>query len=155
MDWRKALRYLAIGIPALFILIQLVPYGRSHSNPVVTRAVRWDSPRTEQLASQACGDCHSNLTKWPWYTNVAPVSWLVQRDVDEGRSNLNFSEWNQAQPDISDLVDQVQSGEMPPLQYKLIHGGSRLSDAEKRELVNGLIRTYATDPPSGIRQGGG
>ncbi len=155
MDWRKALRYLAIGIPALFLLIQLVPYGRSHSDPAVTRAVRWDSPRTEQLASQACGDCHSNLTKWPWYTNVAPVSWLVQHDVDDGRGNLNFSEWDQPQPDISELVDQIQGGEMPPLQYKLIHGGSRLSDSEKRDLVNGLIRTYATDPPSGIRQGGG
>ena len=155
MDWRKLLRYLAIGIPALFILIQLVPYGRSHSNPAVTQAVRWDSPRTEQLATQACGDCHSNLTKWPWYTNVAPVSWLVQRDVDEGRSNLNFSEWDKPQPDISDLVDQIQSGEMPPLQYKLIHGGARLSDAEKRDLINGLITTYATDPPAGVRQSGG
>jgi Haem-binding domain len=86
---------------------------------------------------------------------VAPVSWLVQHGVDEGRSYLNFSEWDKPQPDISELVDQIQSGEMPPLQYKLIHGGARLSDAEKRELVNGLIRTYAKDPPSGIRQGGG
>ena len=155
MDWRRALRYAAIGIPGLFLLIQLIPYGRSHSDPPVTRAIRWDSPRTEQLATEACGDCHSNLTKWPWYTNVAPVSWLVQRDVDEGRSNLNFSEWDQAQPDISDLVDQVQSGEMPPLQYKLIHGGARLSGAEKRELVNGLIKTYAQDSPAGIKQGRG
>ena len=155
MDWRKALRYLAIGIPVLFVLIQLVPYGRSHANPAVTRAIRWDSPRTEQLATQACGDCHSNLTKWPWYTNVAPASWLVQRDVDEGRGKLNFSEWDKPQPDISDLMDQIQSGEMPPLQYKVIHGGARLSDAEKRELIAGLIRTCANDPPAGIKQGGG
>lgn len=155
MDWRKALRYAAIGVPVLFVVIQLVPYGRSHANPTVTRAIRWDSPRTEQLATQACGDCHSNLTKWPWYTNVAPVSWLVQRDVDEGRGKLNFSEWDKPQVDISELVDQIQSGEMPPLQYKLIHGGARLSGTEKRELVDGVIRTYAKDPPAGIKQGGG
>jgi heme-binding protein len=147
MDWRKILRWAAIGISALLILIQLIPYGRDHSDPPVTRAVRWDSPRTEQLADQACGDCHSNLTHWPWYTNVAPVSWLVQNDVDEGRGILNFSEWDKPQPDIGELVEQVQGGEMPPLQYKLIHGGARLSDSEKQELADGLVRTYAQDPP--------
>ena len=59
---------------------------------------------------------------------MAPVSWLVQRDVDEGRGILNFSEWDKTQPDIGEVVEQVQSGEMPPLQYKLIHGGARLSN---------------------------
>jgi mono/diheme cytochrome c family protein len=57
----------------------------------------WDSGRTRVLAQQSCFDCHSNLTKWPWDSNIAPFSWLIQRDVDSGRSALNFSEWNNVQ----------------------------------------------------------
>ena len=61
-------------------LIQFVPYGRDHDNPEVTNTVAWDSPRTAELFDPACADCHSNETDWPWYSNVAPVSWLVQSD---------------------------------------------------------------------------
>ncbi|MDH4347045.1 MAG: heme-binding domain-containing protein, partial [Thermoleophilia bacterium] len=81
------------GVVAALLLAQLVPYGRAHDNPAVSQSVTWDSPRTEQLARGACLDCHSNETVWPWYSNVAPVSWLVQGDVDGGRERLNFSEW--------------------------------------------------------------
>jgi hypothetical protein len=63
------------------VLIQLVPFGRDHTNPVVTAEPRWDSPVTRELADRACFDCHSNETEWPWYAGVAPVSWLVYRDV--------------------------------------------------------------------------
>ena len=67
----------AIAVVALLVIGQLVPYGRDHGNPRVTQEVRWDSARTRELAAGACFDCHSNLTEWKWYTNVAPVSWLV------------------------------------------------------------------------------
>ena len=79
----------ALWLAALFVVAQLVPYGRSHAAPPVTREVRFDSARTEQLFRGACGDCHSNHTTWPVYSYVAPVSWLVQRDVDSGRQSLN------------------------------------------------------------------
>jgi hypothetical protein len=79
------------------LLIQLVPYGRDHDNPPVQSEPPWDSPDTRALARQACFDCHSNETEWPAYANIAPVSWLVQRDVDEGRAVLNFSEWQRPQ----------------------------------------------------------
>lgn len=138
-----------------FLLIQLVPYGRDHANPPVTGEPRWDSPRTAQLVRASCGDCHGNRTTWPWYSNVAPMSWLVQKDVDEGRGVLNFSEWNRPQPGVGDLVDQVLSGEMPPTKYTILHSGAALSDAEKRALARGLERTYAQSPPAGIRGGGG
>ena len=82
-----------IVIIGLFVLIQVVPYGRNHANPPVLNEPRWDSPKTRQLAVRACYDCHSNETIWPWYSNVAPVSWLVQKDVDQGRDEINFSEW--------------------------------------------------------------
>lgn len=72
--------------------IQAVLYGRQHSNPPVVAEPKWDAPQTRSLAARACFDCHSNETVWPWYSNFAPISWLVQRDVDEGRRALNFSE---------------------------------------------------------------
>lgn len=137
-----------VALVVLFGLIQLVPYGRDHSNPPVTQEVKWDSARTRELALGACYDCHSNLTVWPWYSNVAPVSWLTQMDVDEGRSILNFSEWNLPQDaEADEIVEVVREGEMPPWQYKPLHPAGRLSSAEQDELVQGLERTLAADPP--------
>jgi hypothetical protein len=139
-----------IAFAVLFVLIQLVPYGRDHSNPPVTQEVKWDSPRTRELAVGACYDCHSNLTVWPWYSNVAPMSWLVQSDVDGGREILNFTEWNRPQDvDAQEIVEIVQEGEMPPLQYKPLHPAGRLSSTEQDELAKGLQRTLAADPPVG------
>ena len=79
------------------VAIQLVPYGRDHDNPPVLADAPWDSARTRELAVRACFDCHSNETHWPWYSNIAPISWLTQNNVKEGRDELNFSEWNRRQ----------------------------------------------------------
>ena len=133
---------------ALFLLIQLVPYGHAHDNPPVTQAVKFDSPRTEQLFNDACGACHSNMTKWPWDSYVAPSSWLVEKDVNEGRSILNTSEWDrlqQAEP--SEVAEVINEGEMPPLQYKVMHSSARLSDQEKQDLAAGMLKTFQQDPP--------
>jgi mono/diheme cytochrome c family protein len=133
---------------AAFALIQLVPYGRAHGNPSVRSQPRWDSARTQALFAQACGACHSNLTKWPWYSDVAPVSWLVQHDVDEGRSRFDVSRWRQqGQPEAGEAAAVVRSGEMPPLQYRLLHKEARLSSAERAALAAGLERTFAAGPP--------
>ncbi len=108
----------------------------------MTREPAWDSPRTRALAAHACFDCHSNLTHWPWYSNIAPVSWLTQRDVDDGRSALNFSEWDRSQDaGVGDIVDAVNGGGMPPWYFKLMHPKARLSKAEKADLVAGLQQT--------------
>lgn len=132
-----------VALLSAFVAIQFVPYGRDHTNPVVTAEPSWDSPRTRELAKQACFDCHSNETVWPWYASIAPVSWLVYRDVDDGRKRLNFSEWPQlsaggAAAIVGEAAEKVDGGEMPPIQYKVIHSGARLSDAEKQELITGL-----------------
>ena len=150
-DWagRSKLRAGLLIIVAGLLLIQLFPYGRDHSNPPVTRAVAFDTPLTEQLADDACGHCHSNLTSWPIESNIAPTSWLIQHDVEDGRKTLNFSEWDRPQPDVGELAGVIQEGEMPPLQYRLLHPGSRLSDSEKADLIAGLTRTYRSDPPGG------
>ena len=136
-----------LGGIALLALIQLVPYGRSHANPPVTHAVKWDSPRTAKLFSQACQDCHSNLTSWRWYDSIAPASWLVQHDIEDGRQRFNVSEWNRGQPEVGEVVRAITSGSMPPIQYKVVHSGGRLSQAERRLLAHGIAATYKKDPP--------
>lgn len=123
-----------------FLVIQVVPYGRDHDNPPVVAEPSWDSAQTRELAARACFDCHSNETVWPWYSNVAPVSWLVQRDVDEGREELNYSEWNRPQ-EGDESAETVIEGSMPPRSYLLTHADARLTDAELAELVDGLVAT--------------
>jgi hypothetical protein len=143
MSKKRLFGLVLLAAVVLFGLIQLVPYGRDHSNPPVQQEPNWDSPRTRELAVGACFDCHSNETIWPWYSNVAPVSWLVQRDVDEGRSRLNFSEWNVRGRGVGELTEVIREGEMPPSQYKLMHASARLSADEKDALINGLTATLS------------
>jgi hypothetical protein len=142
--WRTA----GIVVVLLVVAIQLIPYGRDHTNPPVTAEPAWDSPDTRASAVTACFDCHSNETEWPWYTNVAPMSWLVQRDVDEGRETLNFSEWDRPQSEEIDEVGEIViEGEMPPTQYTLIHRDASLSDEERQALAEGLETTMDGSPP--------
>lgn len=125
----------------LFGLIQLVPYGRTHSNPRTTEEPKWDSPRTRELAVRACFDCHSNETHWPWYANVAPFSWVVQRDVDAAREVINFSQWNYTFELASYSGLSVRSGSMPPTKYRLAHPEADLTAQELADLARGLDAT--------------
>jgi hypothetical protein len=136
------------------LLIQVIPYGHDHTNPPVVKEPNWDSAQTREITKRACFDCHSNETVWPWYSNVAPVSWLVYRDVADGREHLNFSEWDvhpsmpegegegeehQHGPDV--IKDVLQSHEMPPATYLLMHPEARLTDQERQALIDGLIKS--------------
>jgi hypothetical protein len=140
MTMSKVLKILLVLV-ALAALIQLVPYGRNHSNPPVVLEPNWDSPQTRELAQRACFDCHSNETVWPWYSNVAPVSWLVQFDSEEGRGYLNFSDWNTNDQMINKIEEVVMSGKMPPSSYTLMHATAKLTDAEKTALVSGIQKS--------------
>jgi hypothetical protein len=144
-----------LGSVVFFALIQLVPYGRDHRNPPVRREPAWDSPRTRELAVRACFDCHSNQVRWPWYSDVAPVSWLIQHDVDEARSELNFSEWDRPQEEADEAGEEVAEGEMPLWSYRLAHPEARLSDRERRELVAGLDATVGRGGSRVSRRGRG
>lgn len=135
-----------------FLAIQLIPYGWNHTNPAVVAEPKWDTPRTRELFFRACADCHSNESKWPWYSRVAPVSWLVYHDVQEARENLNASQWNRPQKDADEASEMVQKGEMPLPIYLPLHPEARLSAAEKAELVRGLAATFGTE---GGSEGGG
>jgi mono/diheme cytochrome c family protein len=134
-------RVAALGLLAAFFAIQLVPYGRSHSNPPVISEPSWDRSSTRELAVRACFDCHSNQTRWPWYSNLAPASWLVQRDVDEGRGVLNFSDWQRGYEEAGESAETVLAGEMPPRMYMLLHPVAVLSADERHALAAGLTAT--------------
>ena len=128
----------------LFPAIQFVPYGHEHTNPPTVQEPAWDSSETRDLVRLACFDCHSNETQWPWYANVAPVSWLVAYDVGHGRRHLNFSDWRQGQregEDMGKLREVIAEGEMPPLPYRLMHPEARLTEGQKQQLIEGLKAT--------------
>jgi hypothetical protein len=150
-------RSLLLGVTGLIlvgVLIQLIPYGHDHSNPPVIQEPNWDSSQTREITKRACFDCHSNETVWPSYSNIAPVSWLIYQDVSEGREHLNFSEWDvhpslpegegegeehQHGPEI--IQEVLESHEMPPSTYLLLHPEARLTDKEMQILIEGLAKS--------------
>jgi mono/diheme cytochrome c family protein len=133
----KILKWLLLAA----VLIQFIPYGHTHTNPPTTKEPAWDSPQTRELVHRACFDCHSNQTTFPWYSNVAPVSWLLQNDVNGGRSHLNFTEWDRPQQHAKDVAEQVKEGNMPPWFYLPMHAAAKLTAAEKQELMDGAAKT--------------
>jgi hypothetical protein len=137
----KKIIFFVFVLVLLFGLIQLVPYGRDHTNPPITSEPAWDSPATRTLAKIACFDCHSNETIWPWYSNVAPMSWLVYRDVIEGRRRLNFSNWVSRPGSANEITEIITEGEMPPFQYTIIHRNAILDATQKRNLIQGLTNS--------------
>jgi hypothetical protein len=142
---RRTLKGLVVGLAAIlgiFLLLQLVPYGRTHSNPPTVAEPAWDSPRTRELAVRACFDCHSNQTRWPWYAKVAPFSWTVQFDVETARSVINFSEWTRDYALVGYAGRRTSSGMMPPYKYRLNHPEADLTPAERAELARGLEATF-------------
>jgi hypothetical protein len=127
---------------ALFALLQVIPYGRNHTNPPVVAEPGWNNPQTRETFYRTCGDCHSNQTTWPWYSNVAPVSWLVQRDVEEGRSKFNVSDWGRGRNESDEAAEAVQKGKMPMPVYLITHAEARLSAGDKRVFIQGLVATF-------------
>lgn len=142
MRWLKRIAKFVAVLAVLFGLMQLVPYGRDHTNPPIVREPEWDQPSTRALAVRACFDCHSNETKWPWYSKVAPMSWVVQRHVDVGRTVFNFSEWNRTFNATAQAPSNVILGDMPLASYRWLHPEGRLTQAEKIQLAKGLAETF-------------
>ena len=151
------MRRILLGVVVVVLIfaaaIQAVPYGRNHANPSARAEPRWDSEQTRALTARACFDCHSNQTVWPWYSNLAPVSWLIQRDVDEGRKVLNFSEWDRRQDEARESAKTVRKGEMPPWFYAAIRPDARLTAAEQDALVRGLEATLGVERHAGPEGG--
>ena len=143
MSARRGLKLAFIALVVVVVAIQVVPYGHDHTNPPVIKEPAWDSAETSRLVHAACFDCHSNETKWPFYANVAPGSWLMMSDVEGGRRHMNFSEWNRSQPAADAAPEMVRSGKMPLWQYTLAHAQARLSQADREKLAAGLQKSLA------------
>jgi hypothetical protein len=110
-------------------------------NPPVIQEPAWNSPRTRELAQRACFNCHSDQTKWPWYADLAPMSWVVQQDVVSARTVINFSEWNRTYELASYSGLSITGGSMPPSKYEMAHPEADLTPTEQQELVDGLNAT--------------
>ncbi|MGB9672838.1 MAG: heme-binding domain-containing protein [Anaerolineales bacterium] len=140
---RKIIGILAAIFIFIAVIIQFIPYGHNHTNPPVLAEPKWDSETTRATFYRTCGDCHSNQTTWLWYSNIAPVSWLVYHDVQEGRSRFNVSEWGRPGENEGEAAAElVKSGEMPLPQYLLMHPNARLTPQEKDAFIKGLIATF-------------
>jgi len=139
LNQRKIFLYLTV----LGILCQLIPIDRS--NPPVTAGVRVPQ-ELHDVFSRACFDCHSHETVWPWYSRIAPFSWLVALDVHDGRHHLNFSTWGEypleKQQKLREKIwESVKEGDMPPLQYFPAHPEARLTEQDKA-LIFGWTGTF-------------
>ncbi len=132
-----------LSIIILIIVIQFIPVKKD--NPPAFSD--FEGPENiKAILKRSCYDCHSNLTRWPWYSQIAPISWLISDDVHEGREHLNFSKWDsysskkQANK-IEEIWEHVEKGEMPIKAYLYLHSKARLSAADKEALKNWAIPT--------------
>lgn len=148
---RRRLSRFVVVVAVLFLVIQAIPYGHDHGTLATTKRASFPAGDRALMAG-ACMDCHSNETQWPWYSNVAPVSLLVVRDVKGGRERLNFSQWDRPQPSLDEVLRAVRRESMPPWQYKTIHGRARLSAAERGRVEAAIRSAYKADAPP-IRAG--
>ena len=125
------------------VVIQAIPYGRAHSNPPITGEPEWATPRTRELMVRACFGCHSNEVEYPAYASVAPISWVVETHVSEGREKVNYSEFNSRQRGADETVEVIEEGSMPPGYYTQFgrHPEAKLTTAEVAELIAGLKAT--------------
>lgn len=132
---RKVLRWVLLVAVSLFVIAQFIRPAKT--NPAADQSLALEAnmqvdPKVSAIIDRSCADCHSNKTRWPWYTNVAPVSWFVINHVNEGRHDLNLSEWGKysarRQTDkLGQICQMVKEGEMPLSSYTPLHPGSKLT----------------------------
>jgi hypothetical protein len=161
--WKKILVFAGLA----FLVIQV--WRPDRTNPPVVPSHRLEaqmnvSQSVDAVLSRSCGDCHSNETHWPWYTNVSPISWFVANHVHGGRSHMNFSEWDgvKAQPGwvgnrLQGICKEIQSGGMPLCTYLMIHWNAKLSpddirvvcewtEMQRQQIKTGSDSTVSTSP---------
>jgi hypothetical protein len=155
---KQKLTWSAAAVLGLLVVLQL--FNPAHENPAVQADfVAATHPPAAVAAGlrAACYDCHSHETRWPWYARVAPVSWLIARDVNEGRRHLNLSVWA-AEPDraarnLDRINEVIDYREMPPAKYTLLHAAARLDEAQRRQILDWTSAAAdqlrgATNPPT-------
>lgn len=146
---RKALKAVVIALVVIFAGIQFIQPDRTNprADPGASfEAAAKPAPAAAAVVRRACADCHSHETNWPWYSRISPVSWLVAKDVRDGRARLNLSEWGRYAPEMSaaragEMCEEVRKGEMPLWQYKLLHPNARLSAGDISALCGAAVKT--------------
>ncbi len=131
-------RIIAVGVVVVAFGIQFIRPARTNPPSDPAQAIEAHvaiPPDARAILQRSCGDCHSNQTRWPWYSNVAPMSWFVINHVDDGRRALNLSDWNahrtrSTTPPFDRVCRDVQNGDMPLWSYLLIHHDARLSASD-------------------------
>ncbi len=134
-----------VGVLIVLLVLAAVPPLLYQNNPPVQQEPAWDSPQTRALAVRACFDCHSDQTRWPWFTKIPPGSWLAVFDTIRGRRHLNFSQWGTAQGRGErgerggrDIAEVIRNGSMPPGNYTMLHPDAVLNAQEQQQLIQGL-----------------
>jgi hypothetical protein len=148
---RKLSKLILVLFAFVFLGMQFVPTATMPKSSATTAAPRMTdviNPQVRAILERSCQDCHSSRTTWPWYSHVAPVSWIVSKHVSEGREVLDFSEWADQPPsgyERTMMCNAVSSGEMPLPEYTVIHRHARLSkrDAE-------MICDWASAPSAAV-----
>jgi hypothetical protein len=137
------MRVVLAGI-AVFAVAQFIPVTGANPPADQTQTIFANMtvpPDVTSILTRACQDCHSNQTAWPWYSRIAPVSWLVAHDVDEGRRELNFSGWgsyNARRQDrkLKEICEQIERGEMPMPIYTVMHPNAKLTASDRKALCD-------------------
>jgi hypothetical protein len=135
-------RRIWLAVLAVFAVAQVVPIARMNPPADAAQAMAATMPIPPDIAGilgRSCQDCHSSQTVWPWYSRVAPVSWFVVHHVNEGRRELNLSEWGRyaarrKDRKLKEICEQVTNGKMPLTTYTLLHPQATLSDSERKHL---------------------
>lgn len=131
-----------LALVAVVVAIQLIRPAKTNPPIDPQRELSAHTEMPPQVAAafkRSCNDCHSYQTAWPWYSNVAPFSWVITDDVNQGRRHVNFSDWGQYDPKRADhkldqICEEVRGNWMPLTSYKLVHPGSRLTEHERAEI---------------------
>jgi hypothetical protein len=136
---KKIIKFALIILVIALVVIQFFRPDRVSTQDIndndITKKMQVPD-NVQQILKRSCFDCHSNHTVWPWYSNIAPMSWLVAQDVRKGRAKMNFSEWGKISPSkqeerLESICDEIKEDEMPLKNYLLIHGDAKLSQQEK------------------------
>ena len=133
--WHK---WSALGLIAIVAGMQLFRPARTNPPEDQTHTIYAREAMTESVSvilKKSCNDCHSSQTIWPWYTNIAPVSWIIASHVNEGRAELNFSDWGSYSAQdrrklLGEICEQSTSRDMPGIFYTSVHANTRLSDSD-------------------------
>lgn len=140
---KRILKWTGISLSVAFVGIQAIRPAKT--NPPIDpsrtmQAATQMTPEVSALFERSCSDCHSSKTTWPWYSQVAPVSWFIVNDVNDGRKELSLSEWGTYETrrkahKLEDICEQLEKGEMPIKSYLLLHPTAKLSDSDKQLLI--------------------